>query len=107
MNPTFRRIERVLLLSKFDLFCRRMTSSMRGCCHLPVGVETAGEACCCGVVFAMISFDWGVRLSFGRWAVDIADGEGSLDCGLGAVRLLLEDEERTRAVVDIVGNFSV
>jgi hypothetical protein len=24
-------------------FCRRIISSMRGCCHLP-GVETAGEA---------------------------------------------------------------
>lgn len=39
----FSTTRRTLLGSKLVVFCLRITSSRRGCCHLP-GVETTGEA---------------------------------------------------------------
>ena len=74
-------IVRTLLLSKFDALCRRITSSMRGCCHRP-GVEVAdneGVCCCWGDIWGvalLISVDTcrGVRLSFGRVIGDVVAG---------------------------------
>ncbi len=87
---------------------------MRGCCHRP-GVEATGEGCCVGVLVAGVLYvDWdcGVRVctTFGRAIVEV--GEGLSCCDGEGMRLLPEvvrvrelsvDEERTRAVVDIVG----
>ena len=90
----------VLLWSKFVLAWRRMTSSMRGCCHRP-GVELAGEGCWCVVgVRDGEPLDCGVKLSFGRTLVDVADGEGAFGCAGEGTRLLVEDEERTRLLVE-------
>lgn len=98
---------RKLLLSKLEALCRRMTSSMRGCCHRP-GVEVAEEVgvCCCVVCCcvddtgALIGVEdgLGTRLSFGRTMGDVVAGVA----GFWMVRLFEEEDERTSAVVDIV-----
>ena len=104
----FPSIMRILLLSKLVRLCRRMISSMRGCCHRP-GVDGAGEGgcCCCrcGVdvddVFGVVFCVCGVRFSLGKAVVDVNEVEADLGWGCEVVRLLLEDDDRTRAVVDI------
>ena len=76
---------------------------MRGCCHRP-GVDTAGEGCCWGVrVLLEVCCNCGIELSLGSTAVEVPDGEGAtaLCCGWEGIRLVLEEDERTRAVVDI------
>ena len=102
MRKVLKVIVRTLLLSKLVLFWRRVTSSMRGCCHRP-GVEGAGEGCCWGVS----ALDRGgvccaLETSCEGGTADVVAGENDLDCKFGATRLLEEDEERTSAVVDIV-----
>jgi hypothetical protein len=75
---------------------------MRGCCHRP-GVDGAGDGagcCCCfcGVgVLAGVDVCCGVRLSFGSVIGEVLAGVA----GFCTTKLLEEDEERTRAVVDM------
>ena len=87
---------------------------MRGCCHRP-GVEAAGEGCCVGVLVAGVLYlvrDWGVWTPTGKATV-VEVGDGMRRCvgeemrllplpEVVRVRLLREDGERTREVVDIV-----
>ena len=82
----------MLLLSKFVRCWRRITSSMRGCCHRP-GVEGAGEGCCLGVDVCSVG------VSFGRVVVGIDDGEAGFGCAVEGARVLLEEVERTRPLL--------
>lgn len=108
INAAFSPIIRMLLPSKLVVFCRRMTSSMRGCCHWP-GVEMAGEGCCWGVpAFCGVPGLNGVRFSLGRIEVTVvvSGEEVLLVWGAGwrdgaGVRLLRESV-RVRAVVDML-----
>lgn len=86
-----------------------MTSSMRGCCHRP-GVVLPDGGCdcgccwedCCGVCddggFVGVDTCRGVRLSLGSVIEDVVAGVA----GCWTVKLLAEDDDRTRAVFDIV-----
>lgn len=92
----FNATRRTLLGSKLVVFCLRITSSRRGCCHLP-GVETAGEAAFgelgTGAVAVLLV---GVKLNLGSGMASLAL---TADVFVAAARVFVD---WTSAVEDMV-----
>lgn len=80
---------------------------MRGCRHIPGVASVFGAGRCCWGVDVWVGgvAEGGDGLSRGRMLVDVADGVDGLEAGDGAVRTLLAEVERTRAVVDMLAVF--